>query len=1305
MKRIILLVLGLILLVSPVYAATYQVGGIDYGTLDEACTAAVDAEDSDPVFNFTSTYDPSGVISILTESIFEGTTEISLSDFTSVTFSGTFKSYSGARHFIVNNSSLTINFSGITFTGNSGGGVKVEAGTVTFSGVTFSGINAGSNSYDDSNGDTITDDTNGALHLAGGTVTFSGTNTFSDNTAVNGGAIYLASGVAPTFEGTATFTGNKATENGGAIYADSGSTLTFTSAPAMTGNSATNGGAVYVNGGTLNFNADATLGGTSANANSATNGGIFYIASGTINFNNAVTFAGSSNAGTTNGGALYLAGGTVNFASTSTFTSNKASGSGGAIYLAGGSVNFTGESIFGQTASTPNTANNGGALCITAGTANFAGSATFSYNSATNNGGAIFVSSDANMPNFETTVNFERNSAGSANGGAIFYGASDPFELTNVYKFSNNTAANDGGAIYSESANIDIADVNISTRNTATNGRGGFAASNYGTITVNNSSFSNQLASSGGALSANILNITSSDFTSNTSTAKETNTNKGGGAVSVITSSGGSLILNSVRFTSNTANYNGGAIFTNNADVTAENVYLTANKTAQTSNNHGGAMSLEGSGTKSLTQVTFAENESYSGGAVYGYGALNITESYFRDNHAVSEGGAIYYNQTGGTNNFSLASSMFSSNAATAGRGGAIFVYADSTSIESCTFDQNSAINGTNAEGGAIRINGGTITNCTFTRNQALTGSVNSRGGALAVYGTVTVSSCTFTLDNTATTYGGGIYIGQASTLRVNGTILVGNGASIGADVYRDDGATRISLGYNRIAIYGAGGNNTSWVTDNGADTDRESSSWLTSTFFGSNTLSVNAYNGSDTIPPYIGAKIAPDGQVRILTMMLAEVTSLAEEDRATNVIPYELRYNYPRYDERGVDRRATNTKLDIGATFFDGTNPSDGDELSSYTVSSIVMSGIPNTLKSPGQTANLTALVRYTNGRSAYAGNRTGEEKVTWSSSNQNILRIDNNGVITAWQTPGTAYITVTTQRTGSNGLPASDMKAVVVDYQASEMNLSEAFIRNLYTYNQSLYEYDMSVAVASANSSVLANSSFRSTFANTWGSQPSLIANLTENAAFSTEPQYNLTVSTAANETFHKPGVKFAYSGSNAGDLMPVTYSWSFTGAEAKEIFGYDFADKTMNAALASEIFSKVQIDFASSNQAWHVMPSSNVTASTAHSAGILALSQSDSGQGIRIDLTVYLANVAGNAGIVNNLLIVPDGVRDSNLTGTMWMTKYVQSSNVTPENPTPTPDTGNNNTTSGGGGGGGCNSLGLGLVAAALFIMKRK
>ena len=232
MKRIFLLVLCVLLLAVPSYAASYNVG-TDYSTLEEAFGEADDNEDTDPVFNFTESYTPDSAITVdgtaFTEEVDGSESNFDLSNFStsfsSITFSGKYNSASGARHFVLTNPSL-ITFSSITLTGtgNIGGGVQINSGAVKFSNSTFTSNGSSGNG--------------GGLYIAGGTVELEG-NTFTKNTANNGGAIYIESGTL-TLSAAPTFDGNVANSNGGAIYIASGVTVEFPTAQAFSNNIAAN---------------------------------------------------------------------------------------------------------------------------------------------------------------------------------------------------------------------------------------------------------------------------------------------------------------------------------------------------------------------------------------------------------------------------------------------------------------------------------------------------------------------------------------------------------------------------------------------------------------------------------------------------------------------------------------------------------------------------------------------------------------------------------------------------------------------------------------------------------------------------------------------------------------------------------------------------------------------------------------------------------------------------------------------------------------------------------------------------------
>lgn len=182
----------------------------------------------------------------------------------------------------------------------------------------------------------------GGVYAEGGSVTMT-TATLSSNSATsgNGGGIYGGGGNITVNAGSiASNTANSG--NGGGVYA-TGGTITFglsgTTTPTFTGNSAINGGVLYMEGGTCNINA-GTLGGSHANRNKATtSGGAIYVHKGTVNF---ATGTISYNTAGTSGGGLFVADngtdyGTLNMTGDVTLSKNHvpAGKHGGGVYLAG----------------------------------------------------------------------------------------------------------------------------------------------------------------------------------------------------------------------------------------------------------------------------------------------------------------------------------------------------------------------------------------------------------------------------------------------------------------------------------------------------------------------------------------------------------------------------------------------------------------------------------------------------------------------------------------------------------------------------------------------------------------------------------------------------------------------------------------------------------------------------------------------------------------------------------------------------------------------------------------------------------
>lgn len=1125
----------------------------------------------------------------------------------------------------------------------------------------------------------------GALYVLSGAMTFSGAASFGPSTAnaaYNGGAVYLAGG-ATTFNGTATFSKNTAQDNGGALLTSNDATVTFSSTPTFTSNTANNDSGNVGDGGAVWWGTALSAFPTSATFTSnKTNGGASTV---------------SNNAG--NGGALYIAGtGTFTLGSGSssryTFTENSAYNNGGAIYTNTANVAFNGIDITDE-----NTAQygNGGFVC---------------------SGGTVTV----------TDSSVTGQTAGDAGGAIYSVGAVDVTNST----FSGLTAKV-GGAIFGESS-VKISDQSEFSNNSASGSTedysGGGAIYANGDVTITDSSFTGNSSTTtntiqyhgGGAVYASgDLTINDSTFTNNTHTHVNSTQDSGGGAIYAL----GNVILDGDTFAGNRTTRNtGGAIYSDHAATFSVNNTLFSGDISQL---HGGAIYLVNCTTAAIDASTFTTNTATNnlGGALYAE-ALDvvINYSYFTNNYTRNgSGGAIAFNQSGGlgnnSSNFAVNNSVLSNNSATSGSGGAAYIITDNAQVSRCTFSNNQSMyQSSTTSGGALyltlaRGNTSKITTSTFAANSAL-GNV-SQGGALYTQGNVKVESTTFTLNNRATgTNGkGGAIYAASGTFTITATIVVGNTAAIGSDIYAD--ATVSTQGYNRVGVFGKSNINTSWTDAlTNTDNDYSDNSWTTETFFGSSaSLSDNAF--SSTQPPYVGTELTQ--QVRIQTVTLTANASLALSAQAIDAIPYAYRTLFEDTDQRGVPRPLPQGgELDIGAVEVEQSGTVNPPSPDAYTIASIMMSGIPNTLKSIGQTASLVAMIRYTNGHTAYGGTDDDQEAVVWTSSSPNTVYVDQQGNITAGPQAGTATITVTPLRDRT----VTAQRPVIVQYRNTEMNIAESFNSYFWGYLQdNLFEHDMSLSLADVRSSTIAAPTFQRNFKKVWdiASVSQVIDLSTSTPSFRNETGY-----TASNGFISdRPGVNINFQNLDVGKLFPLVYSWTFTGDELVELIGHDLSNtRTMNSSVAEDIFKGLQLEFQGTNGKWPVIGTGGVSAREAYNKA-LALSNADGNRGVHIDLTVYLANVksSSTSGATdgpqfvkgtgsNTMLIVPAGLDDRAISGTLWMTQKVATSNSR-GNDKPTNPGNNNppvNTEDGGGGGGGCNSFGAGLlIAAVIFVMKRR
>ena len=1281
-----------------------------------------------------------------------------------------------------------IAFNSCRFSSNqadNGGAVYVSGGNgITFNGCSFSG---NTSTYG-----------GGAMYIAGGSnFTFSGSNSFSGNTAgTNGGAIGVSSSSAsPTFSGI-TFDGTNQAQRGGAVYVVGGAT--FNGGTAFNSSSADMGGALYIVSGTVNVESDVTFSGNKANDGgviyvsggnlhsysdiegdgstaNASNGGAIYVSGGTANIYGSINGNAASNAG----GALYIAGGTVNI-NTSTDISNNTAIYGGAIYIIGRSSKLAVNA--GDTVSfTSNSASSaGGAIYIDSSASSsalsFSSEVKFTENYVTDgNGGALWLGSCGQLPS--GTLAFESNQAQRTdttdntigNGGAIYIGdstlATATLDSSYNYTFTGNIAYAYGGAFYTLSSDVIFDGLTMTDKNTANVG-GGFASSGSGRFTIRNgSTISNQTAPTGGAIyaigsltlndvtfSENVASLNggaiygegeiiveSADFSNNES--QGTNNNNGGGAIYA----SGTLTLTDSIFSGNVSNQDGGAVYGNNNEVTVTNSYFDSNSTTR---GNGGGVMLTNASTLTVTQSTFTNNKSgYDGGAFYAQGeTLEIEACYFEENQAAQHGGAVYFDQSSGSpsnSHFSIITSMLRYNSAAGESGGGLHIATNTASIKRCTFDNN-VISGTGYGAGVYldttvvgESASNTIENCTFTSNIILNGNSSaSGGGGLAVACEQTaITFCTFTM-NDSTYKGGGIYV-KTGKVTLSGTLAVGNNSNGVYDVWVDDSIE--SGGYNRIGVYGQGSGvtNFSSVTRNDSDvTGYPSKNWSKETFFTDNELDVNEISSS--VPPVIGSTLTT--QERLLTIMLNEEETLPTNERATNIIPYSARSRFPNIDERGVTRILTSqSKLDIGAVFFDGTRDNGGeDENDSYTISYIQMSGIPNELRHVGQSAALISKIYYTNGRSVYGGSGDGEEAVTWESDKPTIVSINSDtGVATALRvTTGEAFVTITvkTVRTSDDGTPYSDSKLVkVVEELENNLNVSPNSNSETANYIKSMKneftEYNIGYGFNSTTASTVSSSSFQASFANTWGDSAILSSAAVSDS--NTEVSQYYETSDKDYKASKSAAMRINYSVENQNsNLVSLNFPFDYSGEELEKLIGHNASGVKFDADFAKELFKVLRIEFQGSNGAYVVVgEGGNIDIDEAVSCGALKFESIDNGKGVRVILNAAIANTDYENStdiqdastdykgpqIISGVLVVPDGLKDDAIYGSMWAAEKTSSSSSSSENnqkPSAQTSQQNQNSNSsssgenGGGGGGSCNSLGLGIFAGTLiFALKQK
>ena len=356
-----------------------------------------------------------------------------------------------------------------------------------------------------------------------------------------GGAIFLDGKGAVRFGKNAVIANNESYHYGGAIY--SLGSVSMGEGAIVRGNTTSYmGGAIAVTGA-------LSLGtGSVVESNQAQAGGAVY-STGQVSAT-GTTFR--KNVATSNyGGGIYSAGGSIVLVD-SRMEENKAAG-GGAVLLAGGGTASVTDTTFAA-----NTATNGGAFFIdkngmlttTSGEAGSDAGTLFEGNSATTNGGAVYVQNGT--VDLGSGTRLQGNQA--VKGGAIYVlgGKDASAKLTFVDTVFGKNNGTYGGAVYS-------------------------SASVGGTVNVAASDvvFEGNTATSGGAVYLGGSGTSDIAFTDAVFKENQSNTGNGGAIYSGISGSSNLAIADS-SFEGNSAGY-GGAVFNNGQLTTSGNVVFSGN--------------------------------------------------------------------------------------------------------------------------------------------------------------------------------------------------------------------------------------------------------------------------------------------------------------------------------------------------------------------------------------------------------------------------------------------------------------------------------------------------------------------------------------------------------------------------------------------------------------------------------------------------------------------------------------------------------------------------------------------------------
>jgi hypothetical protein len=331
---------------------------------------------------------------------------------------------------------------------------------------------------------------------------------------------------------------------------------------------------------------------------------------------------------------------------------------------------------------------------------------------------------------------------------------------------SGNTTTGNGGGIDIHAGGTSRVTLTNVTASGNTAGRNGGGISIVGTTTVltnvtidRNTITDNSIGSNGAGLynmGGGTVTISNSSITNNRATGTETGT--------------------------------GGIFLFDQANMTIHNGTITGN-----SSQYGGAGGINNANaTLSIDGSTIGDNQTASnGGGLSNGGATTVVDTTIRGNTAGNLGGGVYQQGTLGLYGVTIGGSGSGQGNSAVNGGGGLFANSDSTTTVGATSDCPCGLSGTgrtaltgNHATGTGALGGGIATLGTMTVQSGTTVSGNDAGGGgggISAIGTLTINRSTIS-GNSTPANGGGLALavnrGNRTTATISGSTISGNSAS-----------------------------------------------------------------------------------------------------------------------------------------------------------------------------------------------------------------------------------------------------------------------------------------------------------------------------------------------------------------------------------------------------------------------------------------------------------------------------------------------------------------------------------------------